>query len=81
VNPRTSDHEPMTPSVAAPGDTKPGDATEPTTHLSKYRGTCTAQVRSMGFMHATHEHVFGLASMVDFGQATQHTRSRKSDKS
>jgi len=36
-----------------------------TTHLSKYRSGHTAQVRSMGFMHATH----GLASMVDFGQS------------
>jgi len=39
-----------------------------TTHLSKYRSGHTAQVRSMGFMHVTHEQVFGLASMVDFWQ-------------
>jgi len=31
--------------------------------------TCIAQVRSMRFMHATHGQVFGLASMVDFGQS------------
>jgi len=31
--------------------------------------------------HATHEQVFGLASMVDFGHATQHERSRKSETS
>ena len=37
--------------------------------LSTSQVTCTAQVRSMGFMHATHEQVFGLASMVDFGQS------------
>ena len=43
--------------------------------------TCTAQVRSMGFMHATHEQVFGLASMVDFGHTTRHARSRKSETS
>jgi len=31
--------------------------------------------------HATHEQVFGLASMVDFGHATRHERSRKSETS
>ena len=40
-----------------------------TTHLSKYRSGHTAQVRSMGFIHVTHEQVFGLASMVDFRQS------------
>jgi len=29
----------------------------------------TSLVRSMGFMHAMHEQVFGVASMVDFGQS------------
>jgi len=39
------------------------------THLSKYRSGHTAQVRSMWFMHATHEQVFRLTSMVDCGQS------------
>ena len=53
-----------------------------TTHLSKYKSGHTAQVRSIGFMHAMHEQVFGLASMVDFGQSdTTHTHSRKSETS
>jgi len=39
------------------------------TSLSTGQVTCTAQVRSMGFMHAMHEQVFGLASMVDSGQS------------
>ena len=43
-----------------------------TSHLSKYRSGHTAQVRSMGFMHTTHELVFVLASMVDFGQSDAH---------
>jgi len=37
--------------------------------LSTGQVTCTAQVKSMGFMHATHKQVFGLASMVNFGQS------------
>ena len=49
--------------------------------LSTNQVTCTAQVRSVGFMHATHEQVFGLASMVDFGHTTRHARSRKSETS
>jgi len=35
----------------------------------------------MGFIHATHEQVFGLASMMDFGHPTRHTRSHKSESS
>jgi len=31
--------------------------------------------------HTTHEQVFGLASMVDFGHATRHERTRKSETS
>jgi len=52
------------------------------THLSKYRSGLTAQVRSMGFMHAMHEQAFGLASIVDFRhKVTRHARSCKSETS
>ena len=52
-----------------------------TTNLSKYRSGHSPQVRSMGFMHATHEQVFGLASMVDFGQSDTTTHANKSETS
>ena len=48
-----------------------------TTNLSKYRSGHTPQVRSMGFMHETHEQVFGLASIVDFGQSDTTTHANK----
>jgi len=47
----------------------------------EYRSGHTPQVRSMGFMHVTHEQVFGLASMVDFGQSDMTTHANKSETS
>jgi len=70
----------MTPSVAAPGDTNPMTPLSlQLTSLSTGQVTCiTAQVRSMGFMHARRTNKSSnLLVWWTLGRATRHARSRK----
>ena len=73
------------PKLAATSRLEQAAMTTPSPATSTMFTYLEIQVRSMDHAthagHATHEQVFGLDSIVDFGHATRHERSRKSETS